>query len=395
MAQWAHLAKLRVPFHLYVPINSVDVARRLSHDYKISVTEIWSYHQVGEQFKFTLFHPASGSVAGGAPRHPGRCRWRAFAWPCRSSRSPWLKSRSLRTEPAPVAKPGGKGPGDQDDPGARGDAGCRLRPRPAGKAPVVQVPRVVPVKAVAKPGRDDQAPAAKPCAGRPGRPSPPRTAARQGHGTPRRSRRPSSRRPRLLAKPVVKPAAESRGQARRQATAKAPGRVAPPKSKSTPTGGQGRPRPSRPDRRPNPPPDRSPRRPPSRSPSASNACLPCDFRATGAATRARTCSTRPRRRTGPEQPQLLYWFRSPPHVKVGRAAFDEDAIRVLEEQHPDVEFDWDRILTTKPPAAPESRDPREARPARRPERRPAKETDATRPRPSAQPSAVPAAADAA
>jgi hypothetical protein len=56
-AQWAHLAKLRVPFHLYVPMGSVDVARRLSADNQIAVSEIWSYHQVGEQFKFTLIHP--------------------------------------------------------------------------------------------------------------------------------------------------------------------------------------------------------------------------------------------------------------------------------------------------------------------------------------------------
>ena len=90
----------------------------------------------------------------------------------------------------------------------------------------------------------------------------------------------------------------------------------------------------------------------------------------------------PSRRAGPDQPHLLYWFRSPPHVKIGRAAFDEDAIRSLEEQHPDVEFDWDRILTTKPPAAPEPRDPREARPARRPERRPARETRRDTPRPA-------------
>lgn len=66
--------------------------------------------------------------------------------------------------------------------------------------------------------------------------------------------------------------------------------------------------------------------------------------------------------------QLLYWFRTPPHVKIGRAAFDEDAIRLLEEQHPDVEFDWDRILTAKAPAAPEVRDPRDSR-GKRPERR--------------------------
>jgi hypothetical protein len=78
-----------------------------------------------------------------------------------------------------------------------------------------------------------------------------------------------------------------------------------------------------------------------------------------------------RRAAGQDQPRLLYWFRTPPHVKVGRAAFDEDAIRELEAAHPQVEFDWTRILATRAPAAPEPRDPRE-RP-RRPERRPGRE----------------------
>lgn len=62
---------------------------------------------------------------------------------------------------------------------------------------------------------------------------------------------------------------------------------------------------------------------------------------------------------------LLYWFRTPPHVKIGRAAFDEDAIRLLEQQHPDIDFDWDRILTAKAPAVPESREGRGGRPERR------------------------------
>ncbi len=56
MAQWAHLARLKVPFHLYVPMGSVDVARRLSADHQIRVAEIWSYHHVGEQLRFTLIH---------------------------------------------------------------------------------------------------------------------------------------------------------------------------------------------------------------------------------------------------------------------------------------------------------------------------------------------------
>jgi len=87
-----------------------------------------------------------------------------------------------------------------------------------------------------------------------------------------------------------------------------------------------------------------------------------------------------KRRPGGEQSQLLYWFRTPPHIKIGRAAFDEDAIRMLEEQHPDVEFEWDRILTTKAPASPEPRDPRDARPARRPDRRPVRESRRDQPR---------------
>jgi hypothetical protein len=62
------------------------------------------------------------------------------------------------------------------------------------------------------------------------------------------------------------------------------------------------------------------------------------------------------RKGGHESGALLYWFRTPPHVKIGRAAFDEDAIRLLEQQHPEIDFDWDRILTARPPAAPESRD---------------------------------------
>jgi hypothetical protein len=47
--------------------------------------------------------------------------------------------------------------------------------------------------------------------------------------------------------------------------------------------------------------------------------------------------------------RVLYWFRTPPGVKVGRAALDEDAIRLLEEINPDVEFDWTRMLKAEPP----------------------------------------------
>src|SRR5262249_19717674 len=56
LAQWAHYGRLRVPFHLYVPAGIVDVARRLGEDSQIYVSEIWSYHPVGDQVRFTLVH---------------------------------------------------------------------------------------------------------------------------------------------------------------------------------------------------------------------------------------------------------------------------------------------------------------------------------------------------
>ena len=56
LAQWTHLARLRLQFHLYVPAGMVDVARRLCEDNQISVNEIWSYHSLGDQVRFALVH---------------------------------------------------------------------------------------------------------------------------------------------------------------------------------------------------------------------------------------------------------------------------------------------------------------------------------------------------
>jgi hypothetical protein len=54
-------------------------------------------------------------------------------------------------------------------------------------------------------------------------------------------------------------------------------------------------------------------------------------------------------------------------VKVGRAALDEDAIRLIEENNPEVDFDWTRILKGEPPEPPRKEAPRrEFRPARKP-----------------------------
>jgi hypothetical protein len=67
MSQWATFAKLRVPFHLYVPAAGVDSARRLCSDLQIQAAEMWAYHSIGEQIRFTL---VSRTQAPERPREP-------------------------------------------------------------------------------------------------------------------------------------------------------------------------------------------------------------------------------------------------------------------------------------------------------------------------------------
>jgi hypothetical protein len=43
MSQWATFSRLRVPFHLYIPLQMVDVARRLCEDLQLTPPEIYSY----------------------------------------------------------------------------------------------------------------------------------------------------------------------------------------------------------------------------------------------------------------------------------------------------------------------------------------------------------------
>jgi hypothetical protein len=61
MAQWGPFSRLRVPFVLYVPPNSLDAARRLCAEYNVIASEIWTYHTAADQIRFTMVHRAPES----------------------------------------------------------------------------------------------------------------------------------------------------------------------------------------------------------------------------------------------------------------------------------------------------------------------------------------------
>ena len=73
MSQWVAFSRARAQFHLYVPGSMIDVARQLCGDLQITVGEIWSFHALGDQIRFTLVQRSARSLeekprAAAAPR---------------------------------------------------------------------------------------------------------------------------------------------------------------------------------------------------------------------------------------------------------------------------------------------------------------------------------------
>ena len=83
------------------------------------------------------------------------------------------------------------------------------------------------------------------------------------------------------------------------------------------------------------------------------------------------------KRGKPGRTRVLYWYRTPPGLRLGRKPFDDEVRRTLERQNPGVSFDWDAIVSTPmpPPDMTEYwRERRRAEKAAKAERR-AAETD--------------------
>jgi hypothetical protein len=81
-------------------------------------------------------------------------------------------------------------------------------------------------------------------------------------------------------------------------------------------------------------------------------------------------------RRGKSRTRILYWFHTPPNVRVGRDPFDAATRKALEARYPDVAFDWKAISETPIPSA-DTEKWRERRRVERAQKQAALEDDAS------------------
>lgn len=119
MAQWAHLGRARAPFHLYVPANCVDIARRLALENGVNIAELWSFHTIGDQTRFTLVQkaPESESARRSAepkPEKAAKAPPKAVAAPPKADKAKRVVKKVAKAPAKPPTKPSAKGASKAD-----------------------------------------------------------------------------------------------------------------------------------------------------------------------------------------------------------------------------------------------------------------------------------------
>ncbi len=140
-AEWGVYSKLKVPLHLYVPPASVDAVKRITAEYQIMVSELWTYTTSFDQVRFNMVYrapdapvvrlPATKPAPAARPE-PGRA----------------MKPAAAHVKPAPAkAKPSSK-----PAPAPKAKAKVVAKARPAAK-PKAKPKAKPPVKKGAKKSR--------------------------------------------------------------------------------------------------------------------------------------------------------------------------------------------------------------------------------------------------
>ena len=128
MSQWAAFGKLKVEFHLYVPVSGVDSARRLCSDLQIPVTEVWAYSSIGDQIRFTAVQRAPGAAPEVRTKPASEPKPAREPQPLRVAKSAAPPARTKAPARRPAAPAAKARPAK-----ARAAASRRPAPKPAAK----------------------------------------------------------------------------------------------------------------------------------------------------------------------------------------------------------------------------------------------------------------------
>jgi hypothetical protein len=106
LAQWVPFGRLKTPFHLYVPVAMVDVAKRLCTDSQIPVAEIYTYHWIGDEMRFLPVYkaPADGRSAS----RPAKATARPANGQKKKPRKPAARKPATKKPSAKPAKKSGR-----------------------------------------------------------------------------------------------------------------------------------------------------------------------------------------------------------------------------------------------------------------------------------------------
>lgn len=161
LAEWGVFSKLKAPFHLYVPPQSIESARRICDEHQFPVAEIWTYHLSLDQVRFTQVYrspnapkiPAAAStpvVEKAAPAKPSTKAAKPTPVKAAAAKAATAKAANGKVSngKVPHGKPAnGKGANGRPLP-----AKAAAKPsKPAAKPPAAKTKTAKPVAKAAKP----------------------------------------------------------------------------------------------------------------------------------------------------------------------------------------------------------------------------------------------------
>ncbi len=147
-AQWDVFSRLPAPFHLYIPPQALETARRICEEHQYPVAEIWTYHVQLDQVRFTQAYK-SPNVVKVVPPSPAKVKAAAKAAKTAAksaAKSPERKNGTAKVEAKPAArtaKPAVKANGKAartNGNGARSNGHGSKSAKPAARAKAAKKP---------------------------------------------------------------------------------------------------------------------------------------------------------------------------------------------------------------------------------------------------------------